>query len=68
MTRAVQDADGELTEANFGNDDETMGRLEDMGVPSSGLVGSDVTRQNEVFAFQSAGNSDLLMVPYDLRV
>ena len=44
----LQDAGGELTEANFGNDDETLGRLEDMGVAASGLVGNDVTRQNQV--------------------
>jgi len=37
-----------LTEANFGNDDDTMGRLEDMGVAASGLVGDDVSRQNQV--------------------
>ncbi|DBA77152.1 TPA: hypothetical protein ACH3X1_009725 [Trebouxia sp. C0004] len=45
--RLSRDADGDLTEANFGNDDETMGRLEDMGVAASGLVGDDVTRQNQ---------------------
>lgn len=45
--RLSRDADGDLTEANFGNDDETMGRLEDMGVAASGLVSDDVTRQNQ---------------------
>ncbi|KAL0025381.1 hypothetical protein WJX79_002338 [Trebouxia sp. C0005] len=45
--RLSRDAGGELTEANFGNDDETMGRLEDMGVAASGLVGDDVARQNQ---------------------
>ena len=34
-----------MTEANFGNDDETMGRLEDMGIPGGGPVGADVSRQ-----------------------
>ena len=44
----LQDAAGDLTEANFGSDDETMGRLEDMGVPDGGLVGDDVARQKKV--------------------
>lgn len=35
-----------MTEANFGNDDETLDRLEDMGVAGGGLVGGDVSRQN----------------------
>ena len=43
----AQDADGELTEANFGNDDETMGRLQDMGVPGGNQVQADVSRQND---------------------
>ena len=42
----LQDADGDVTEANFGNDDETMGRLEDMGIAGGGQVGADVSRQN----------------------
>ncbi|KAL0050825.1 hypothetical protein WJX82_007862 [Trebouxia sp. C0006] len=45
--RFSRNADGDLTEANFGNDDDTMGRLEDMGVAASGLVGDDVSRQNQ---------------------
>lgn len=44
----LQDAAGDLTEANFGTDDDTMGRLEDMGVPDGGLVGDDVARQKKV--------------------
>ena len=35
-----------MTEVNFGNDDETLGRLEDMGVAGGGLAGGDVSRQN----------------------
>ena len=42
----LQNADGDVTEANFGNDDETMGRLEDMGIAGGGEIGGDVSRQN----------------------
>lgn len=42
----MQNADGDLTEANFGNDDETLGRLEDMGVSGGDEVGTDVSVQN----------------------
>ena len=44
----VQNADGDLTEANFGNDDDTMGRLEDMGLSYADQVGADVQRQQQV--------------------
>lgn len=43
---SLQNADGDVTEANFGNDDETMGRLEDMGIAGGEQVGGDVSRQN----------------------
>ena len=42
----VQNADGDVTEANFGNDDETLGRLEDMGISGVEGVEADVSRQN----------------------
>lgn len=42
----VQTADGDVTEANFGNDDETREMLEDMGVPGSELVEADMSRMN----------------------
>jgi len=42
----VQNADGDITEANFGNHDDTMERLEDMGVAGGGLMGADMARQN----------------------
>ena len=44
----MQNADGDLTEANFGNDDDTMGRLEDMGNSFADQVGADVQRQQQV--------------------
>lgn len=42
----MQNADGDVTEANFGNDDETMGRLEDMGISGVEGVEADLSRQN----------------------
>lgn len=44
----VQNADGDLTEANFGNDDETLSRLEDMGTSFAGKIGADMQRQQQV--------------------
>ena len=42
----LQNVDGDLTEANFGNDDDTRGLLEDMGVAGSDLVEADMSRVN----------------------
>ena len=47
----VQNPEGQLTEANFGNDDETMGRLQDMGTPAGGLAEADIVRQNQASFF-----------------
>lgn len=59
----VQNAEGQLTEANFGNDDETMGRLQDMGTPGGGLAEADIVRQNQASFFFALLLSLLLSLP-----
>lgn len=50
----MQGLEGDLTEANFGSDDDTMARLEDMGTSGADLVGNDMQRQSEVRALPTS--------------